>query len=219
MKILLVGPPGVGKGTQANLICNRYNIRHISTGDILRKYIADDTDIGKKILNYGIECGRFVSDDLVNSIVSQLKSDKILGQSYLLDGYPRTVSQAEFYVNNILNENDKYLVIHLNTSNEYILDRISNRLTCINCGNIYNLQNDLPKIYGKCDICGNRLIIRSDDNINIFKNRLEIYDKMTSKVVDYFRNLDVLYEIDASYKINEIFSQVKKIIGEYYDLY
>lgn len=219
MRILLIGPPGVGKGTQANLICSKYNLKHISTGDILRKYISDDSEIGKRISNYGIDCGKFVSDDLVNSIVSQLKSDKILDQSYLLDGYPRTVSQAEFYINNILNKNEKYLVIYLSTSNEYILNRISNRLTCINCGNIYNLQNDLPKIYGKCDICGNWLIIRSDDKVNILKERLEIYYRITSRVVDYFRNLDVLYEIDASYGINEIFSQVKKVIGEYYDLY
>lgn len=219
MNVLLIGPPGVGKGTQSKLICNEYNIKHISTGDILRKHIVDNTEIGKEISSYGIDSGNFISDSLMNKILYQMKIDNILDDSYLLDGYPRTLSQAEFYINNILDKDQKYLVLHLNTDNQYILNRISNRLTCINCGSIYNLQNDLPKICGKCDKCGSNLIKRSDDKINIFKERLEIYYSITFKVVEYFRSLDVLYEIDASNDINEIFNQIKKVIGEYYDLY
>lgn len=218
MKILLIGPPGVGKGTQANLICKEYKLKHISTGDILRKYASYKNEIGREILNSCIDSGKFVSDELINNIVNNLKNEKVLNQPYLLDGYPRTLFQAKFYINNILSKDDKYLVIYLSTSNEYILNRISNRLTCINCGRIYNLQNDLPKIYGKCDICKGQLRVRSDDKINIFKERLEIYYKMTFKLVEYFRNLDVLYEIDASYGIDEIFGKVKRVIGEYYDL-
>lgn len=219
MKILLIGPPGVGKGTQSKLICDEFNIRHISTGDMLRKHIVDKTEIGNQILKYGIDRGNFIPDSLINKLVNEMKLEGSLTESYLLDGYPRTISQAKFYTETILDKYSKYLVIHLNTDIEYILNRISNRLTCIGCGNSYNLQNNSPKVAGKCDICGSKLIKRSDDNINVFEDRLEIYYKNTVKVIEYFDNLDVLYEVNASQGINEIFSKIKTIIGEYYGSY
>lgn len=219
MKILLIGPPGVGKGTQSKLICDEFNINHISTGDILRKHIMNGTEIGKQILKYGIDKGNFIPDDLINDLVNQMKLEGSLRGSYLLDGYPRTISQAKFYTDTILDKYSKYLVVYLNTDIEDILNRVSNRLTCIGCGTSYNLKNNAPKTAGICDKCGSQLIKRADDYVNILKDRLEIYYKNTVNIIKYFEDLNVLYEVNASQGINEIFSEIKRIIGEYYDSY
>lgn len=219
MKILLMGPPGVGKGTQSKLVCGFYNLNHISTGDILRKHIDECTEIGKIINKFDINQGKFVPDDLINKLVWQIGKDGLLKQSYLLDGYPRTFNQALFYVNEILDKSSKYMVIYLNTDREYILNRISQRRVCISCGNVYNLKEISPKVFGVCDKCGNKLIQRLDDRLDIFKKRLEIYDNITFDIVKYFDSLSVLFEVDASGKINDVFNKIKSIIGEYYDLY
>lgn len=219
MKILLIGPPGVGKGTQSKLICEFYGLSHISTGDILRKHIDRCTDIGMVINRFDINNGKFVPDKLINGLIKQMDIEGLLKKSYLLDGYPRTLNQAEFYVNQILDQLSKYMVIYLNASREYILDRISQRRICSGCGNVYNLKNVSPKNSGICDECGKNLIQRLDDRIDVFNGRLEIYDKMTLDVIKYFMSLNVLFEVDASREINDVFGNIKNIIGEYYDLY
>lgn len=219
MKILLIGPPGVGKGTQSKLICEFYGLSHISTGDILRKNIDICTDIGKAINKFDINKGKFVPDKLINNLIKQMNKDGLLKKSYLLDGYPRTLNQAEFYVNQVLDKSSKYMVIYLNASREYILDRISKRRICSGCGNVYNLKNVSPKNSGICDECGKSLIQRLDDRIDVFNERLEIYDKMTFDVIKYFISLNVLFEVDASGEINSVFGNIKNIIGEYYGLY
>ena len=218
MKIVLMGPPGVGKGTQSELICNNYNIEHISTGNILRKCIDENTEVGKKIIGYNIYEGNFVPDDLVNGLIKDMKENGTLGNSYLLDGYPRTFAQALFYDNEILNEFDKYIVIYLNSSKEDIFRRISERRTCINCGYTYNLRKNAPKVVGVGDKCGSVLIQRADDDPNVFNKRLDIYENLTSRIVKYFTNKKVLFEVNASGEIDEVFNEIKKIIGEFYDL-
>lgn len=219
MKILLMGPPGVGKGTQSKLICDFYNLMHISTGDILRNHINEGTEIGKVIKKFDIHKGKFVPDYLINDLVKQIHDKDVYFDSYLLDGYPRTVDQAKFYVNEILKKDSKYMVIHLSANKDFILDRICNRVTCGKCGNVYNLKTKSPKIHGICDECGNNLVKRQDDDIEIFKKRLEIYNNVTYATINYFRELKVLFEVDASGEVEFIFNKIKNVIGEYYDLY
>lgn len=219
MKILLIGPPGVGKGTQSKLICEFYKIRHISIGDVLRKHISNCTNIGKLINEFDINNGKLVNDELINSLVKSICDGEIANKFYLLDGYPRTINQALFYVNKILNKFSKYMVIYLNADRKYILDRISQRRICSNCGNVYNLGKKNSKHFDKCDLCGSKLIQRLDDQYDVFRKRLEIYDKTTLDIVNYFYNLDVLFEVDASGEIEYVFNNIKNIVGEYYDLY
>lgn len=218
MKILLIGPPGVGKGTQSKLICEFFKIKHISTGDILRRHIYDSTEMGKIICSFGIDKGKFVPDDLINNLIYEMNQSGDLTSSYLLDGYPRTMDQALFCVNNVL-EKSKYLVLYLNSSRKDIVNRILNRRVCKECGSVYNLGNFNPKLRDTCDSCGGTLVQRTDDTKDIFENRLDIYYEVTSDVIEYFRNLNVLYDVEASGKIEDVFRNIRYIIGEYYDLH
>lgn len=216
MRILLIGPPGVGKGTQSKLICEFYKIKHISTGDILRKHISDCTSIGKLINEFDINSGKLVQDELINNLVKDICDERLSNNFYLLDGYPRTINQALFYVNKISSKFSKYMVIYLNADRKYILNRVSQRRICSNCGSVYNLEK---KFSNKCDLCGNKLIQRLDDRYDVFQQRLEIYDKTTIDIVNYFCSFGVLFEIDGSGEVDYVFNNIKNIVGEYYDLY
>lgn len=218
MKILLIGPPGVGKGTQSKLICDFYNIEHISTGDILRKHIRDYTNIGKMINEIDINNGKLVRDDLINDLIKYICNNNLI-KSYLLDGYPRTLNQAIFYVNRVLNKFNKYIVIYLNANREYILNRISQRRICLNCGGIYNLKENYSQDSDLCSVCGNKLIQRLDDRYEVFQERLKIYDETTFDIINYFSDLNVLFEVDGSGEIDYVFNNIRNVIGEYYDLY
>lgn len=219
MKILLMGPPGVGKGTQSKLICDFYKIEHVSTGNILRNHIKNSTYIGDVINEFHINNGDFVQDKLINDLMSEICVNYLCNKSYLLDGYPRTLNQSIFYVNKILTKSSKYLVIYLNADRKHILDRINHRWICSECGIVYNIKKNNSLISNICNKCGNKLIRRSDDKVDIFMKRLEIYDKLTKKAINYFNKFSVLFEVNASGDVNDVFNNIKDIIGEYYDLY
>lgn len=218
MKILLIGPPGVGKGTQSKLICDFFKIKHISTGDILRKHIYDSTHMGSIISKFDIDKGNFVPDKLVNDLIYEMNENNMLASSYLLDGYPRTINQAVFCTENILKDS-KYIVIYLNSSRENILNRILKRRICQKCGKVYSLKDFDEKLSKVCDDCGGGLVQRPDDTKDVFNNRLSIYYKITSDIIEYFRDLNVLYDVEASGEIVDIFNNIRNIIGEYYDLH
>ena len=199
MNIVILGPPGVGKGTYAGFLSKKYNIPKISVGDLFRKAIKDETELGKKIKGY-VSSGDLVPDEIVIELVKNRLEEDDCEKGFLLDGYPRTVAQAEAM------GKFKKIDVALNfvAPDEVIMSRIGGRRTCSKCGAIYHIKNVPPKVEGICDRCGGRLIQRSDEKPQVIKNRLVVYREKTKPVSDYLRKKGCLVDIDAHYDIEEI---------------
>jgi adenylate kinase len=199
MNIVILGAPGVGKGTYAGLLSKKYNIPKISVGDLFRKAIKDETELGKKIKSY-VSSGNLVPDEIVIELVKNRLEEDDCKKGFLLDGYPRTVAQAEAM------EKFKKIDVALNfvAPDEEIMSRIGGRRTCSKCGATYHIKNIPPKFEGICDRCGGKLIQRSDEKPQVIKNRLVVYREKTKPVVDYLRKRGSLVDIDAHYNIEEI---------------
>ena len=214
MQIIFLGPPASGKGTQSALIVEKYKIPHISTGDILRKAIKDRTPEGI-IAERLINDGNFVPDNLIVNIVKKRLKEKDCENGFLLDGFPRTVPQAD-ELEKIAKEMNKPidLVINLVIDQKEIIDRVIGRRTCRVCGNSYHLRNNPPRKQGVCDVCGNELYHREDDNEQSIKVRLEAYEKQTSPLVHYYAEKGIVRDVNASNDIEKIFDDIQKIIGE-----
>jgi adenylate kinase len=212
MIIVLLGPPGSGKGTIAKIIEDIYGIPVITTGDLLRKAIADGTWIGKGARTF-MEKGELVPDELVNEIVSErlLKSDAQKG--FVLDGFPRSLNQAKA-LDEILSKIDKRIdhVIHVDVEDEVIVNRLNNRLTCPKCGAIYNLQNKPPREDMKCDICGTLLILRLDDRPEVTRNRLRIYREKTQPLLTWYEDKGKVERIRGDIKLAKLPEAVKKLL-------
>ena len=214
MQIIFLGPPASGKGTQSALIVEKYNIPHISTGDILRKAIKNRTEEGifaEKLINDG----KFVPDDIMINIVKKRLKEKDCENGFLLDGFPRTVPQADA-LEEITKELNKPIdvVINLVIDQKELIDRVIGRRTCKACGASYHLKNNPPKKQGVCDLCGSELYQRADDNEQSIKVRLDTYDKQTSPLVQYYAEKGLVKDVNAMNDIDEIFNDIKKIIGE-----
>jgi len=199
----MFGPPGAGKGTQATQIARKTSSKHISTGDMLREAIANQTEIGN-LANEYMSGGRLVPDEVVVQIVK----DKILSEKlndFILDGFPRTIPQAED-LDAMLGELNLPLdyVVNLRIEDQVIIGRLSDRRVCPKCGESYNLTFNPSKISGICDICSNELIHRKDDEPTAIKNRLVEYSKKTEPLIEYYREQGKLLDVDASGSINEI---------------
>jgi adenylate kinase len=199
LNIVILGPPGVGKGTYAEFLSKKYGIPKISVGDLFRTAIKDRTELGKKIKDY-VTSGDLVPDEIVIELVKNRLEEDDCKQGFLLDGYPRTVPQAEAMMK------FKKIDIALNfvAPDEVIMERIGGRRTCRKCGAIYHIKNVPPTIEGVCDRCSGRLIQRSDEKPEVIKNRLVVYREKTKPVVDYLREKGLLVDIDAHYDIEEI---------------
>jgi adenylate kinase len=199
MNIVILGPPGVGKGTYAEILSKKYNIPKISVGDLFRKAIKDETELGKKIKGY-VSSGDLVPDTIVIELVKNRLEVDDCRRGFLLDGYPRTVAQAEAM------EKFKKIDVALNfvAPDEVIMSRIGGRRTCRKCGAIYHIKNIPPKVEGICDRCGGKLIQRSDEKPEVIKNRLVVYREKTKPVINYLRKKGLLVDIDAHYNIEEI---------------
>ena len=199
MNVVLLGPPGVGKGTYANVLSIDYNIPTISVGDLFRRAIKDETELGKRIKNY-VSKGDLVPDEIVIELVKNRLEEDDCKRGFLLDGYPRTVPQAEAM------GKFKKIDVALNfvAPDEVIMSRIGGRRTCSKCGSIYHVKNVPPTVEGICDRCGGGLIQRSDEKPQVIKNRLVVYREKTKPVVDYLRKKGLLVDIDAHYSIEEI---------------
>jgi adenylate kinase len=199
LNIVILGPPGVGKGTYAEFLSKKYNIPKISVGDLFRTAIKDRTELGKKIKDY-VTSGDLVPDEIVIELVKNRLEEDDCKRGFLLDGYPRTVPQAEAMMK------FKKIDVALNfvAPDEVIMERIGGRRTCRKCGAIYHIKNVPPTIEGVCDRCSGRLIQRSDEKPEVIKNRLVVYREKTKPVVDYLREKGLLADIDAHYDIEEI---------------
>lgn len=209
MKLILLGPPGAGKGTQAKSISNKYNIPHISTGDIFRKNISEKTALGIEAKGY-IDKGLLVPDELTVRIVEdRLRSDDCK-MGYLLDGFPRTIYQAEE-----LEKLDTLdYVLLLQVPDEFILSRMTGRRVCTGCGASFHVTNNPPKIEGICDLCGGELVQRKDDKKETVAQRIEVYKKQTEPLVNYYKDKGILKTVDGTLEIDEVFKSIVRVLKE-----
>ncbi len=215
MKIVLLGPPGAGKGSVAALIKDKYALLHISTGDILREEIRKESPLAKEIKSY-IERGALVPDEVITKMVDQkLTKDLKPSQGFMLDGYPRNQAQAE-ELDAILKKANTSLdfVLNLEASLPLILNRISGRRICKKCGAVYHLTNKPPKSDGVCDDCSGPLYQRSDDNEETIRNRMAVYNSSTAPILDYYRKQDKLISFDGDRETKVLFQEFANFINE-----
>ena len=212
MKIVLLGPPGAGKGTQAKSISNKYSIPHISTGDIFRKNISENTPLGVEAKSY-MDKGQLVPDEVTINMVKDRLQQADCENGYLLDGFPRTVAQAEA-LNSFLIDRDEQLdtALLIKVPNEFILERMTGRRVCPSCGASYHVKFN-PPIEGKCSLCGSEVIQRKDDTVETVKERLDVYEKETQPLIDFYANKQLLSEVDGTQAINEVFRGICDILG------
>ena len=212
MRIMLLGPPGGGKGTQAKYLENKWNIPQISTGDMLRENVKNNTVLGIEAKNY-MEKGELVPDQVILNMMENRLQKNDCASGYILDGFPRTIPQAEG-LTNLLNNIKQQLdiVILLNLDDEIIVKRMSGRRVHAESGRVYHVEYNPPKIENKDDVTGEDLIIRPDDQESTVRNRLKVYEKQTSPLIEYYNNLNILNSIEANGSIEEINNKIRQSI-------
>lgn len=213
INLVLLGPPGAGKGTQATGIAEKYNIPHISTGDIFRKNVKEETPLGKKAKEY-MEKGELVPDDLTIALVNDRLLADDCKNGFLLDGFPRTVYQAEQF-DLFLKEHQMALtkVIDIEVPEEILLPRMIGRRVCRSCGKPYHVDNMPPKKEGVCDVCGGEVYQRADDTEETVRNRFQVYKEQTSPLIAYYEKAGCIAHIDGAGALNEVFDSIVKAIG------
>lgn len=213
MKIIMLGAPGAGKGTQAKKIADKYSIPHISTGDIFRANIKEGTELGKKAKTY-MDQGLLVPDDLVVDLVVDRVQQSDCSNGYVLDGFPRTIPQAESLDAALEKLNDKIdFAINVEVPDENIIRRMSGRRACLGCGATYHIEHIPPKKEGICDTCGKELVLRDDDKPETVKKRLDVYHEQTQPLIDYYTKKNVLAEVDGTKDMEEVFQDIVKVLG------
>lgn len=214
MNVILLGPPGAGKGTQATTIVKEYQIPHISTGDIFRENIKNGTELGKKAQEY-MNQGELVPDDLVIEIATDRLAREDCHQGFLLDGFPRTVHQAEELDRFLEGRGDKvHHVLNISVAKEELIRRLIGRRVCKNCGATYHIETMKPKVEGVCDVCGGELVQRADDNRETVENRIDVYEQQTMPLIDYYDKAGVLVHIDGSLGLENVFTKIREVLGE-----
>ena len=209
MRLIFIGPPGSGKGTQAKRLASRFGIPHISTGDMLREAIADGTELGQKAAPI-MAAGALVPDDLMVGIIRDRLQKADAKKGFILDGFPRTLVQAE-KLDSIVSGNghEPLRVVQLLVPDEHIVNRIALRRTCAQCGAIYHLENQPPKNDSICDRCGAEVIARPDDNEQAVRKRLESFHKQTAPVADYYRSKKLLKQVDGIGPVDQVFERIE----------
>ena len=213
MKIIMLGAPGAGKGTQAKKIASKYSIPHISTGDIFRANIKNGTELGKKAKTY-MDQGLLVPDELVVDLVVDRVAADDCANGYVLDGFPRTIPQAEALDAALekMGEAMDY-AINVEVPDENIVKRMSGRRACVACGATYHIEHIPPKTEGICDTCGKELILRDDDKPETVLKRLNVYHEQTQPLIDYYTGKGILKEVDGTKNMSEVFDEIVAILG------
>ena len=213
MKIIMLGAPGAGKGTQAKKIAAKYDIPHISTGDIFRANIKNGTELGNKAKTY-MDQGLLVPDELVVDLVVDRVQQDDCKNGYVLDGFPRTIPQAEALDNALKAIGDKVdFAIDVEVPDENIVRRMGGRRACVGCGATYHVVYNPTKEEGTCDTCGGELIVRDDDKPETVKKRLSVYHDQTQPLIDYYKNEGILAEVDGTKDMEEVFQDIVNILG------
>ena len=214
MNLILLGPPGAGKGTQAVKIVEKYHVPHISTGDIFRANIKNGTELGKKAKEY-MDKGELVPDDLVCEIATTRLLEDDCKDGFLLDGFPRTVYQAE-KLDEFLEKHGKKVdkVLDIAVGKEELMERLINRRVCKACGATYNVKNMPPAKEGVCDECGGELMQRADDTRETVENRIEVYNSQTMPLVEYYEKAGNIAHIDGAIGLENVFNHIVSILGE-----
>ena len=213
MKIIMLGAPGAGKGTQAKKIADLCKIPHISTGDIFRANIKQGTELGKKAKSY-MDAGELVPDELVcDLVVDRIQRDDCT-EGFILDGFPRTIPQAEALTEalNAIEQKMEY-ALNIDVPDENITHRMAGRRACVGCGATYHLEFAPTKVEGICDVCGEKLILRDDDKPETVTNRLNVYHAQTKPLIDYYDKKGIVYTIDGTQSMDKVFSDIRKILG------
>lgn len=213
MKIIMLGAPGAGKGTQAKMIAEKYSIPHVSTGDIFRANIKNGTELGKQAKEY-MDAGKLVPDELTVKILLDRVAQDDCKNGYVLDGFPRTIPQAEV-LENALNElGDKIdFAVNVDVPDENIVRRMSGRRACLKCGATYHIEHIPPKQEGICDTCGSELVLRDDDKPETVQNRLKVYHEQTQPLIDFYTERKVLKTVDGTKDMKEVFADIIEILG------
>jgi adenylate kinase len=212
MRMILLGPPGAGKGTQAKSISNKFSIPHISTGDIFRKNISEKTPLGIEAKKH-IDKGHLVPDKLTIDIIKDRLNNEDCKNGFLLDGYPRTVNQGEA-LKALLEEDGNSLDIAslIKVPRKFILSRMTGRRVCLSCGASYHITFNPPKVAGKCDVCGCDLVQRADDTEDTVNERINIYEAQTLPLIKYYDDKNLLSAVDGTLEINEVFESICGIL-------
>lgn len=213
MRLILLGPPGAGKGTQASSIVAEYGITHISTGDIFRRNIKNETELGKKVKSY-LDKGQLVPDELTIDLVWDRLSKDDCKKGFLLDGFPRTINQAEALQKGLEERGLKLdKVINIDVDKNILVKRLSGRRVCKNCGETYHIDNKPTLKDGVCDKCSGEVIQRADDNEKTVLDRIEVYEKQTFPLIDFYKNLGLILTVDGTLSIEDVFSQIKESLS------
>lgn len=214
MKIIMLGAPGAGKGTQAKMIAEKYGVPHVSTGDIFRANIKNGTELGMEAKKYMDE-GLLVPDELTVRILLDRVAKEDCQKGYVLDGFPRNIPQAEV-LEKALNEiNDKIdFAIDVDVPDESIIKRMSGRRACLNCGATYHLENIPPKKEGICDDCGSEIVLRDDDRPETVGKRLDVYHEQTQPLIEFYQKKGILKTVDGTVDVKDVFAAICNILGE-----
>ena len=213
MKIIMLGAPGAGKGTQAKKIADKYQIPHISTGDIFRANIKEGTELGKKAKSY-MDQGQLVPDELTLELIMDRFQNPDCENGYVLDGFPRTIPQAEALTEALAKKGETIdYAINVEVPDENIINRMGGRRACLACGSTYHIVYAPTKVEGICDRCGEKLVLRDDDKPETVKNRLNVYHNQTLPLIDYYSKQGKLAEVDGTQSMEDVFNAIVKILG------
>ena len=213
MKIIMLGAPGAGKGTQAKMIAEKYSIPHISTGDIFRYNIKNGTELGKEAKKY-MDQGLLVPDELTVKILLDRVAQDDCKNGYVLDGFPRTIPQAEVLEEALTKLGDRIdYAINVDVPDENIVKRMSGRRACLKCGATYHIEHVPPKKEGICDVCASELVLRDDDKPETVQKRLSVYHEQTQPLIDYYNRQGILKTVNGTRPLEEVFADIVTILG------